>query len=342
MLARDLMQAPDLGSLLELVAPALQELLLAENALVIVRLGGLEFSAAYGRDGLLREPREDGELCMCARRALEDQRPILLSDAPHDPDTRGVDALTAGVGSVLTVPFPSLQPVGVLGAFWSWAMSSQWLERRIPTTRQVAELLGAAIGNVELRLTLEREVSATHKETDQAVQRHEVELRRRDLVEDEIRRLSITDVLTGMLNRRGFFLRAEQSLKVVRRKRLPSALLFSDIDGLKMVNDRLGHDEGDRLIQDGASILRNCFRDSDVVARIGGDEFAAFTLDTADPDVILERIQREVEHFNRHSSRPYKVSLSTGIVPCEPSSDSDLSDYLALADGRMYAQKKGR
>jgi len=295
-----------------------------------------------GREGLLREPREDCDLYRCARRALADQRPILLPEVTHDPDTRGAGALAAGGGSLLTVPFPVLQPVGVLAAFWSRAISSQQHERRIPTTRQIAELLGAAIGNVESRLAMERQISATHKETAQAARRHEVELQRRDLVEDEVRRMSITDVLTGMLNRRGFFVRAEQSLKVVRRKKLASALLFADIDGLKKVNDRLGHDEGDRLIQDGASILRNCFRDSDVVARIGGDEFAAFTLDTAEPDVILERMQREIEHFNRHSSRPYRVSLSTGIVRCEPSSDSHLSDYLALADRRMYAQKKGR
>lgn len=341
-LARDLMQAPDLRSVLELVAPALQELLVVEDALMIVHLGGQEFSAAYDRSGLLQSARQECVLCRNARQAMENRRPIFLPDVALDPGTQGAGLLAIGGVSLLAFPFPSAEPMGVLGALWCRKKSRQQLKRLIPTLRQIADLAGAALGNVESRLAIERQVSARRKETAQAAQRHEVELRRRDLVEEEIRRISITDVLTGMLNRRGFFLRAEQSLRVARRQKMPSALIFADIDALKTVNDRLGHDEGDRLIQDGASILRSCFRDSDVVARLGGDEFAAFTLDAAIPEVILARIQENIESFDQRSSRPYRVSFSTGIVQCDPSSDLALSDYLALADKQMYEQKKER
>jgi diguanylate cyclase (GGDEF)-like protein len=162
------------------------------------------------------------------------------------------------------------------------------------------------------------------------------------MVEEEIHRISVTDVLTGLLNRRGFFLHAERSFKVARRQGIPSALIFADIDGLKAVNDELGHDAGDRFIQDSARILQDSFRDSDVVARLGGDEFAAFTLGSTQPQVILARIQENIEGLRRHSSSPYQISFSTGIVQCDSSSDLALSDYLALADKRMYEQKKGR
>ena len=158
---------------------------------------------------------------------------------------------------------------------------------------------------------------------------------------EDIHRISVTDVMTGLLNRRGFFLHAERSFKVARRQGIPSALIFADVDGLKAVNDELGHDAGDRFIQDSARILQDSFRDSDVVARLGGDEFAAFTLGSTQPQVILARIQENIEAL-RQSSLPYQISFSTGIVQCDPSSDLTLSDYLALADKQMYEQKKGR
>ena len=148
--------------------------------------------------------------------------------------------------------------------------------------------------------------------------------------------------MTGMLNRRGFFLHAEQSFKVARRQGIPSLLVFADIDGLKAVNDGFGHDAGDRLIQDGARIFQNSFRDSDVVARLGGDEFAAFTLDSAQPEIILAPYPGQHKKHEQSSSVPYRLSFSTGIAQCDPSSDLTLSDYLSLADKQMYAKKQGR
>jgi len=108
------------------------------------------------------------------------------------------------------------------------------------------------------------------------------------------------------------------------------------------VNDRLGHDAGDRLIQHGARILRDSFRDSDVVARLGGDEFAVFTLEAATPEAILARIRKNVEAFRRDAAPPCPISFSTGIVRCDPSSKLSLSNYLSLADQRMYEHKQGR
>jgi diguanylate cyclase (GGDEF)-like protein len=109
---------------------------------------------------------------------------------------------------------------------------------------------------------------------------------------------------------------------------IPSALIFADIDGLKAVNDELGHDAGNRFIQDSARILQDSFRDSDVVARLGGDEFAAFTLGSTQPQVILARIQENIEALRPYSSLPYQISFSTEIVQCDPSSDLTLSDRL--------------
>ncbi|MBK8230775.1 MAG: diguanylate cyclase [Candidatus Eisenbacteria bacterium] len=88
--------------------------------------------------------------------------------------------------------------------------------------------------------------------------------------EEELRSLSLVDALTGLYNRRGFFTLAEQQLKLARRIDGQLQLVFADLDDLKLINDRLGHDEGDRALMDVAAILRTTFRESDTIARLGG------------------------------------------------------------------------
>jgi len=122
------------------------------------------------------------------------------------------------------------------------------------------------------RQMIEGRIAARTEEISESTQKHAKELHRRDQVEEELHRISVTDVMTGMLNRRGFFLNAERSFKVARRQEIPSALIYADLDELKTVNDELGHDAGDRLIQDAGRILQASFRGSDVVARFGRDE----------------------------------------------------------------------
>jgi diguanylate cyclase (GGDEF)-like protein len=154
--------------------------------------------------------------------------------------------------------------------------------------------------------------------------------------------LSLTDVLTGLYNRRGFFVQAEHLFKVARRKRARSAVIFADIDGLKQINDELGHDSGDSAIRDAGAVFRQSFRQADVVSRIGGDEFVAYTLDDEQPDVILARIRANLRAFNLMQERTYAVSMSAGIVQCDPIGEQPLADYLLLADEQMYAQKRSR
>ena len=339
-LARDLMQAADLESTLNLIGPAIHELLAADGAVLLVTLGDQDYGTQFDSRGVMKPVRESSILYKCARQALEDRKPILSPELATDPDTRADAPHATGAASLLAFPFPPLQPVCVLAAFWHRARRHHQIAEQISILRSISELTGAAIGNINLRQELERQLLERTREVAKTNRDHTTELQRRDRLESDIHRLSITDVMTGMLNRRGFFLHAEQSFKVARRQGLPSALIYADIDGLKAVNDGLGHDAGDQLIQNGARILRESFRDSDVIARLGGDEFAAFTLDTAQPDVILARIQENMKKFSQSAALPYPISFSIGIVQCDPTSDLTLSDYLSLADRQMYAHKK--
>lgn len=330
-LARDLLQAPDLKSVIALAGPVMQELLVPDGALLLVALGEREFVTEFGRGGVLQPAREDSTLYRYARYAMDGQTPVLLPDVVTEP------AAEAGgrPASMVALPFPPIRPLGVICAFWYRRGREHQLAERIATLRYLGELAGAALGNVDFRQVLEQRAAEAQRE-------HARELERRDSVEEEIRRISVIDVMTGMFNRRGFFLHAEQSFKLARRRRLPSALIFADIDRLKAVNAGLGHDAGDRFIQDAARILRSSFRDSDIVARLGGDEFAAYTIDSAQPEAILARIAQKLDEFHRAAAPPCRLSFSTGIVQCDPASETSLYDYFALADRKMREYKRER
>lgn len=340
-LARDLLQAPDLTSVLALVGRAGPEVLQADGILLLVVMGEREYIAEFDRHGVSQPAPADSELLRHARQAMADETPVLLPEAVADRD-RLDDGVSQETVSMLALPFPPIKPVGVLAALWCRRGRQNELSTKIPTVRHLGELTGAALGNVGSRWALEGKVESQSREIAEAVRQHASELLRRDGIEEEIHRISVTDVMTGLLNRRGFFLHAERSLKVARRQGLPSALIFFDIDGLKKVNDEFGHDAGDHLIENAARILQESFRGSDVVARLGGDEFAAFTLDAAQPDLVVARMQRSIDGFSLRSPQPYRISFSFGIAQCDPLSDLSLSDCLSQADRRMYEQKAAR
>lgn len=164
----------------------------------------------------------------------------------------------------------------------------------------------------------------------------------RNLVETA-RQLSFTDVLTGLLNRRGFMTFAERQVRSSMRSRGRFWLLFGDVDGLKDINDRLGHEAGDEALREVAVLLRLTVRDSDIVARYGGDEFAiliAETGETVDEDRLVERIEASLRRRQQMADRPFALSLSLGAVAFDPAHPVSLDDLIREADRRMYLRKR--
>lgn len=154
---------------------------------------------------------------------------------------------------------------------------------------------------------------------------------------------ALSDELTGLNNRRGFKALTEQLLKSACRLKKEVFLLFVDLDGMKMVNDVCGHLQGDRLLRDAANLLVQVFRESDVLARIGGDEFAVFGLIEEQPRFVLplERLAKEVRQFNdRNDNRPYILSLSVGLATLRPGATDTIDQLIALADAKMYESKR--
>ena len=159
-----------------------------------------------------------------------------------------------------------------------------------------------------------------------------------------LRVLTVTDPLTGLYNRRGFFLLAEHQWQLALRKKSSFLLLYIDIDRFKEINDTFGHKEGDKALQDVAAALRECFRTTDILARIGGDEFALTTDVPPDsPKILEERLVNAVQQITNKTGRPYQISLSIGITRCDDSLGAlSIEDLLARADALMYEQKRKR
>lgn len=159
-----------------------------------------------------------------------------------------------------------------------------------------------------------------------------------------LRELTVTDSLTGLLNRRGFLLLAEQQWKLGQRNKVSLILFYIDIDRFKEINDSLGHKEGDLALQTVAALLRECFRKSDIIGRLGGDEFAVVAID-AHPETratLEQRLAQAVERCNeKAAARPYKLSLSTGVIANDITSGSiSVEDWMAKADALMYERKR--
>jgi diguanylate cyclase (GGDEF)-like protein len=154
--------------------------------------------------------------------------------------------------------------------------------------------------------------------------------------------ISLHDELTGLYNRRGFFTLAEHLLKTAKRRQMGLFLLYCDLDGLKGINDALGHQRGDWALIDIANILKETFRGSDIIARIGGDEFVIMPIEAKgdDLEIVINRLQHAVKIDNAMSKRDYKLSISTGTAYFDPSSPCTVDELLSQADRRMYEQKR--
>lgn len=161
-------------------------------------------------------------------------------------------------------------------------------------------------------------------------------------LQEHLREQSITDELTGLPNRRGFFAFAEQQLRVVRRNKGRMVLLFADLDDFKQINDTRGHQAGDQALIDAADIFRETFRDSDIIARMSGDEFAVVLLDAPEAGVAAagERLARQLEEYNAGRDGFCRLSVSFGIAVCDHERSCSLDDLLREADTRMYEQKQ--
>jgi len=161
-------------------------------------------------------------------------------------------------------------------------------------------------------------------------------------LKEHLRELSITDELTGLANRRGFFTFAQQQIKQLRRSKGSLVLLFADLDDFKSINDTLGHQAGDQVLIDAAKILRETYRDSDIIARMGGDEFAAILVNSPETSIaaLRARLQDGMDAYNARRDGRITLSMSVGMAVLDPSRTATTDELVREADARMYEEKE--
>ncbi len=155
--------------------------------------------------------------------------------------------------------------------------------------------------------------------------------------------LSLSDELTGLLNRRGFLSLAPKHVQIAQRASWELLVFFIDLDKLKVINDNFGHPEGDNALRTVANILRDTFRTSDVIARIGGDEFIVLAINASDSsiDTITSRLHENIARYNQNGN-PYRISLSYGVARFNPYEQVTLEEMIAKADQALYENKRNK
>jgi len=189
-----------------------------------------------------------------------------------------------------------------------------------------AKMIPDAEGTPNLILLLIRDIAARKQE------------------EERLQSIAVSDDLTGLYNRRGFNLAARQEIKHATRNSQGLGFLFLDIDGMKDINDRFGHSQGDSALMTVASILRKSFRDSDIIARWGGDEFVVLALDVPEGCInrLLDRFSDNVALYNSKEGIMFEISVSVGMSFFDPAAPIDFDELVRIADARMYRDKRSK
>jgi diguanylate cyclase (GGDEF)-like protein/PAS domain S-box-containing protein len=175
-----------------------------------------------------------------------------------------------------------------------------------------------------------------------AERRLQLALRKLQLSNEKLEGLSLADHLTGLNNRRGFYTFGLQQMRIAKRLKKDNYLVFLDIDNLKEVNDTCGHAVGDLLLKGVATILKTTLRESDVIGRIGGDEFAVLAMRSKGQGErgLPARIEENVQAFRLKDHPRLRLSVSMGLVRVDPQKYQQLDDFLAHADFLMYQEKR--
>jgi len=255
--------------------------------------------------------RRAHKLCQ-ARRHLQNGRADVALLALSLPDAQGLDVVVEAQRTAPGVPLVALSAMADDGlAAQALQLGAQdFLVKSEINPRQLARALAFAIARQQAQL--------------------------------QLRSLSLLDELTGLHNRRGFITLAEQRLKLTSRQGVRSSLIFIDVDNLKYINDNFGHREGDYALQQIACLLRECFRESDIIGRLGGDEFCILLSQSGETGDLLvrKRLFQLIGRSNENSGRFYALSVSLGIV--EVAGPHDLEQQISRADALMYEHKRAK
>jgi diguanylate cyclase (GGDEF)-like protein len=332
---------------MERLVLAVQELSLARSLQQVQEIVRTTAREIVGSDGATFVLRDDGQCYYADEDAIEplwkgsrfplsacisgwsilNKQPAVIEDIYADDRIPHAAYRPTFVKNLAMVPIRSLDPIGAIGNYW--ADGHLATPDEVKLLQALADATSVAMENVSIYNDLERRVVERTAALAQA--------------NAEIRALAVTDPMTGLLNRRGFFGDAEQRLERARQNGHDCQVAFVDIDGLKTVNDKHGHRAGDEMIVAVANALRAVIGPDDLLARLGGDEFCALIAPSReDEDVVTDRLKRRLDEVNRADERAYLLAASIGVTTVTELPSAMIDELVRSADERMYAHKVSR
>lgn len=167
-------------------------------------------------------------------------------------------------------------------------------------------------------------------------------LRRVQAMAKQLEEIAVTDELTKLYNRRGFLFVGGQAYGLAKRQKKRTAVLFADLDGLKAINDKHGHERGDDAIREFGALLKATLRATDVTARLGGDEFVALLYDVDDVQIasVERRVRDALDSWNARGTAVYRLAASVGFARPAVEDERPLDAVLQEADVMMYEKKR--
>jgi diguanylate cyclase (GGDEF)-like protein len=319
--------ARDLPAIQNIVRSAARELTGADGATFVLREGGECFYADEDAIAPLWKGRRFPMEACVSGWVIQNRRPAAIEDIYTDPRIPAGAYRPTFVKSLAMVPIRTINPIGAIGNYWARPHSPT--ANQLDLLQALADCTAVAMETANLLGELEDHVRQRTRELEAAYV--------------EIRKLSLVDDLTGLLNRRGFFVLADQARKTAARANSRFFILFADADGLKQVNDSLGHGAGDDMLRSFADILLRTYREADIIARLGGDEFCVFGIhEDTDLAAIKARLDRSMAAFNAERTRPFQISASVGVLSLPATDQASLDELISCADQAMYADKRAR
>lgn len=316
--------ARDLGTVQEIVRQAARALIGADGASFVLR----DKDQCYYADEDAIAPLWKGmrfpiESCVSGWSMLH-REPAVIPDVYADSRIPADVYRATFVKSLAMAPIRSLDPIGAIGIYW--AKPHEATEAEVRLLQALADTTAVAMENLSVYQELERRVRERTRELEAA--------------NEAIRNLSFIDELTGLYNRRGFYLLAEQSHRLAQRSGVDQFIAYIDADGLKELNDTHGHVAGDGLLRSLARVLTETFREADVIARVGGDEFCVLGTTRPGVGVIPSRLAAALATFNAARHDGHELSASCGVAIWPATSDETLDVFIKQADEAMYLAKR--
>ena len=318
--------AKDLQTLVQIVLCEARVLTGADGAAFILRDGDKCFYVDENAIGpLWRGSRFPMDACISGW-AIRNREGVVVDAIERDERAQVEMYRDTFVRSMMTAPIRKANPVGAISCYW--ATSGRPAKEQLKLLQSLAESTAVAMDNVTLQLELQERVNERTAQLAAATQ--------------EIHELSLKDNLTGLYNRRGFTVLAEQQLRLASRNRATTWVLVADVDGLKAVNDALGRTMGDKQLATAAKVLREAFRGHDVVARIGSDEFAVFGMSEKLPADFDGRLQLYIDAYNASSDDQVPLTMSFGMARSKPGEKIVLDDLFKQAEEAMNKAQRSR